>query len=79
MVGGTLLSGGVGSIPATLAGALLLGLIFNVLNFENGQGWISLSAYWQSVIRGAFLLLVIVVHARAAQRTTRAGWLHAAE
>lgn len=79
VVGGTLLSGGVGSIPATLAGALLLGLIFNVLNFENGQGWISLSAYWQSVIRGAFLLLVIVVHARAAQRTTRAGWLHAAE
>jgi hypothetical protein len=34
------------------AGALLLGLIFNVLNFENGLGWTSLSAYWQSVVRG---------------------------
>ena len=54
VVGGTLLTGGVGSVGATLAGALLLGLIFNILNFENGLGWISLSAYWQSVIRGGF-------------------------
>ncbi|EEE35851.1 ABC sugar transporter, inner membrane subunit [Rhodobacteraceae bacterium KLH11] len=61
VVGGTLLTGGVGSIPATLAGAVLLGLIFNILNFENGQGQISLSAYWQSVIRGAFLLIVVVL------------------
>ena len=37
-----------------LAGALLLGFIFNVLNFENGLGWISLSAYWRSVARGVF-------------------------
>ncbi len=50
VVGGTLLSGGQGSVGATLAGVLLLGLIFNILNFENGLGWISLSAYWQSVI-----------------------------
>jgi ribose transport system permease protein len=64
VVGGTLLTGGVGSVGATLAGVLLLGLIFNILNFENGLGWISLSAYWQSVIRGAFLLLVVVIQAR---------------
>ena len=63
VVGGTLLTGGVGSVPATVAGALLLGLVFNILNFENGRGVVSLSAYWQSVIRGAFLLLVIVLQA----------------
>ena len=63
VVGGTLLTGGLGSIPATVAGALLLGLIFNILNFENGRGTISLSAYWQSVIRGNFLLIVIVLQA----------------
>lgn len=40
VVGGTLLTGGVGSVGATLAGALLLGLVFNVINFENGKGWI---------------------------------------
>ena len=60
VVGGTLLTGGLGSVGATLAGVLLLGLIFNVLNFENGLGWISLSAYWQSVVRGAFLFIVVV-------------------
>ena len=68
VVGGTLLSGGLGSIPATLAGALLLGLVFNVLNFENGLGVVSLSAYWQSVLRGAFLLGVIVLQSRALAR-----------
>jgi galactofuranose transport system permease protein len=64
VVGGTLLTGGEGSVGSTLAGVLLLGLIFNILNFENGLGWISLSAYWQSVIRGLFLLVVVIVQAR---------------
>ena len=32
VVGGTLLTGGLGSVPATVAGALLLGLVFNILN-----------------------------------------------
>lgn len=68
VVGGTLLTGGVGSVGATLAGVLLLGLIFNVLNFENGLGWISLSAYWQSVIRGLFLLFVVILQSRLAIR-----------
>jgi ribose transport system permease protein len=68
VVGGTLLTGGVGSVGATLAGALLLGLIFNILNFENGLGWISLSAYWQSVIRGGFLLLVVILQSRLTAR-----------
>jgi ribose transport system permease protein len=68
VVGGTLLTGGVGSVGATLAGVLLLGLIFNVLNFENGLGWISLSAYWQSVIRGIFLLFVVILQSRLVAR-----------
>ena len=68
VVGGTLLTGGVGSVLASLTGVLLLGLIFNILNFENGLGVISLSAYWQSVIRGAFLLIVVVLQSRLAHR-----------
>ena len=66
VVGGTLLTGGLGSIGATLAGVMLLGLIFNVLNFENGLGHISLSAYWQSVIRGGFLLIVVIMQSQLA-------------
>jgi ribose/xylose/arabinose/galactoside ABC-type transport system permease subunit len=64
VVGGTLLTGGNGSVGATLAGTLLLGIIFTILNFENGMGWISLSAYWQSVVRGAFLLVVVLLQSR---------------
>ncbi|SHO66537.1 ribose transport system permease protein [Pseudoxanthobacter soli DSM 19599] len=64
VVGGTLLTGGKGSVAATLVGTLLLGILFTVLNFENGMGWISLSAYWQSVLRGAFLLVVVILQSR---------------
>ena len=64
VVGGTLLTGGVGSVWTSLVGALMLGLIFNLLNFENGRGVVSLSAYWQSVIRGLFLLIVVALQSR---------------
>ena len=46
---------------------MLLGLVFNILNFENGLGFISLGVSWQSVIRGAFLLLVVLVQSRLAR------------
>ena len=72
VVGGTLLSGGVGSIAATMLGVLLLGLVFNLLNFENGHGQITLSSYWQSVLRGVFLLIVVLLQARLL-RASRAG------
>ncbi len=68
VVGGTLLSGGAGSVGMSLVGTLLLGLIFNILNFENGRGTVSLSAYWQSVIRGVFLLLVVIGQSRLSRR-----------
>jgi ribose transport system permease protein len=71
VVGGTLLTGGSGSVVTTLAGVLLLGILFNVLNFENGKGWISLSAAWQSVVRGLFLLGVVLLQARLTRNTAR--------
>jgi galactofuranose transport system permease protein len=73
VVGGTLLTGGKGSIGGTLAGAMLLGLIFTILNFENGMGWISLSAYWQSVVRGVFLFIVVVLQSSLARKPEAAG------
>jgi ribose/xylose/arabinose/galactoside ABC-type transport system permease subunit len=68
VIGGTLLTGGLGSVGTTLVGVILLGLIFNVLNFENGQGVISLSSYWQTVIRGLILLVVVLLQNRLARR-----------
>ncbi len=78
VVGGTLLTGGVGSVGATLSGVLLLGLVFNILNFENGMGLVSLRAHWQSIIRGAFLLLVVIVQSRLALKARRRGQLGSA-
>ncbi len=61
VVGGTLLTGGLGSVGTTLVGVLLIGLIFNVLNFERSMGTFQLNVYWENVIRGAFLLIVVII------------------
>lgn len=60
VVGGTLLTGGKGSVVSTLIGVLLLGLIFNMLNFINVGGF-SLTVYWQAVVRGTFLFVVVLL------------------
>jgi len=59
VIGGTLLTGGQGSILSTLVGVLLLGVIFNLFNLE-GQ----ISPWWQLVLRGVILLFVVVVQNR---------------
>ena len=68
VVGGTLLSGGKGSVGTTLVGVVLLGLIFNVLSFEQGKGTFVLPQYWEEIIRGGFLLIVVLLQARLARR-----------
>lgn len=61
VVGGTLLTGGVGSVMASLVGVLLLQLILNLINFENAKGTISIGAEWAEVVQGLFLLLVVLL------------------
>ncbi len=56
VIGGTLLTGGSGSMLGTLAGVLLLGVIDNLINQVG-----TLSEYVQFVVSGAFLLIVVVV------------------
>jgi ribose transport system permease protein len=73
VVGGTLLTGGVGSVLSTLVGVLLLQLIFNLIVFENGRGSINISSYWESVIRGAFLLVVVLLQVRLVKRRNATG------
>ncbi|MFL5583043.1 MAG: ABC transporter permease [Gemmatimonadaceae bacterium] len=63
VVGGTLLTGGQGGAGLTLTGVLLLGVILNLLNLEG-----TLSPWWQWVIRGAFLLMVVVIQGRMQRR-----------
>jgi ribose transport system permease protein len=59
VVGGTRLAGGQGGVGSTLVGVLLLGVILNLLNLEG-----TLTSWWQWVLRGVFLLVVVVVQSR---------------
>jgi len=64
VIGGTLLSGGVGSMVGTLAGVLLLFVIQNLIV----QG-ANLNSYVQQVVSGAFLLVVVILQAVLSRRT----------
>lgn len=68
VVGGTLLSGGQGGVGATVVGVLLLGVIFNLFNLEG-----TITPWWQGVMRGVFLLGVVVVQARLQKRAGHGG------
>jgi len=63
IIGGTLSTGGVGKFQGTFIGVLLLGFIQNILNMEG-----TLSSWWQDIIMGTLLVLVIVLQ-RNEQRT----------
>jgi galactofuranose transport system permease protein len=56
VIGGTLLTGGVGFIPGTLMGVLILGLIQQIIIF-NG----TLNSWWTKIVIGALLLIFIVL------------------
>ena len=56
MIGGTLLTGGSGSMTGTLAGVLLLNVINNVINQVG-----TLSSYFQQVVSGVFLIVVVLI------------------
>jgi ribose transport system permease protein len=63
VIGGTLLTGGAGTIGGTLAGVLLLQVIQNVINQIGG-----LSSAYQSVVRGSFLVVVVVLQTYLSRR-----------
>lgn len=58
VVGGTLLTGGAGTMLGSVAGVLLLGVIQNIIN-QIG----TLGSYTQQVVSGAFLIAVVVAQA----------------
>jgi ribose transport system permease protein len=67
VIGGTLLTGGAGTIGGTIAGVLLLGVIQNMINQVG-----NLNSSYQQVISGAFLAVVVVaqVHLSRLRRVT---------
>ena len=69
VIGGTLLSGGVGFLAGTLMGVLIFGLIQTLINFQG-----SLSAWWTRIAVGALVLLFLLLQnfvSAASRRTAR--------
>jgi galactofuranose transport system permease protein len=58
VVGGTLLTGGAGTLSGSLAGVLLLGILQNLIN-QLG----TLGSYAQQLVSGLFLIAVVLVQA----------------
>jgi simple sugar transport system permease protein len=56
VIGGTLLSGGVGLVVGSLLGVLVLGLIQTFISFEG-----TLSSWWTKIVIGALLLVFVVL------------------
>jgi rhamnose transport system permease protein len=54
IVGGVSISGGVGTVPGVLLGALLLGIIQNSLTL------IRISPFWQLAVQGLLILVAVV-------------------
>jgi len=66
VIGGTLLTGGVGFVPGTLMGMLILGLIQTIITF-NG----TLNSWWTKIVIGALLLIFIVLQKLISRRAAQ--------
>ena len=55
VIGGTLLSGGVGTVAGTLLGVLIIAIIGTSTNFENLISW------WRQIVTGGLLLVFIAL------------------
>lgn len=55
VIGGTSLSGGVGTPVGTIAGALIIGVI------NNGMDLLNVSAYWQQIAKGIIIVAAVLM------------------
>lgn len=62
VIGGTSLSGGVGSVGGTVLGALLMGVI------NNGLDLLNVSSYYQQIIKGMIIIGAVWLDRRNARR-----------
>ncbi len=65
VVGGTSLTGGVGTVPGVVVGTLLLGVVANALNL------FGVSPYWQPAVTGVIILAAVGID--AVQRKRKGG------
>ena len=58
VLGGTLLTGGVGHMIGTLFGVFTMSMITNIFNMQG-----NISTWWQNVIMGLLILLIVIMQA----------------
>lgn len=58
VIGGTSLSGGRGSVLGTVQGAIIIGVL------NNGLVLLNVSPFWQQVVKGAVILLAVILDKR---------------
>lgn len=63
VIGGTLLTGGVGGVKGTFFGVLILGIIKQIFNLQG-----NLNTWWQNIATGLILLAVVVAQSIAKNR-----------
>lgn len=66
VLGGTLLTGGVGQMLGTLFGVFTMSMITNIFNMQG-----NISTWWQNVIMGALILLIVMMQAGLEQLKMR--------
>lgn len=55
VIGGTSLSGGIGSVTGTVIGAAIIGVL------NNGLVLLNVSPFWQQVVKGLVILLAVII------------------
>ncbi|MDF2907822.1 MAG: inner-rane translocator [Herbinix sp.] len=65
VIGGTLLSGGIGSVIGTTVGVLILGIIQTIVTYQNLNTW------WTKVAIAALLCVFIVIQRVISRRTEK--------
>lgn len=58
VIGGASLSGGIGTVFGTIVGAVIIGIINNILNLAN------ISTYYQYVVRGGIIILAVIFNSK---------------
>mgnify|MGYP002794450283 FL=1 len=55
VIGGTSMSGGVGTVGGTFIGILIIGVITNGLNL------MGINSFWQGVFKGIIIMVAVVI------------------
>jgi ribose/xylose/arabinose/galactoside ABC-type transport system permease subunit len=61
VIGGTSLSGGIGSIAGTIVGVLIIGVM------NNGLDLLNVSSYWQQIFKGLIIVLAVLLDKKSKQ------------